>query len=128
MIDYAEIAAGALESLQEAGAVLSLSVSAPSVYDPSTAGVTAAPTSYSVAGVVLPAGAINGSGFQFAADVMVAASQLVLLAAPGLSVVPAPGNVLTVPSGPLAGAWRVIGSDTLAPAGVPVLHGLAVVR
>ena len=123
-MDYAEIAQGALESLQDAGQSMSLSVPGAGTYSPTTATVTSMPTSYACTGVLLPAGKMVGRGFRFAADVLVQAQALVLLAATGLAARPVPGCTLTIQGE----AWRVLGTDTLSPAGVPVLHALAVAR
>lgn len=123
-IDYSEIAAGALESLQEAGAAMLLTVPGASAYDPATAAATSTPADYSCTGVLLPPGAMTGSGFTFGPDVLVRAQALAFVAASGLAATPAPGCTLTIGAAP----WRVIGSDTLAPAGTAVLHALALVK
>lgn len=123
-IDYTEIAAGALESLQEAGAAATLTVPGTGTYDPATATVTATPSELGCTAVLLPPGAMNGSGFTFGPDVLVRAQALAFVAASGLAATPAPGCKLTIGST----VWQVIGSDTLAPAGVAVLHALALVK
>jgi hypothetical protein len=123
-MDYAEIAQGALESLQDAGQAMVLSVPGAGTYSPSSATVASTPSTYPCTGVLLPAGQMAGRGFSFAADVLVQAQALVFLAATGLAVRPVPGCTLTIQGE----AWRVLGADTLSPAGVPVLHALAVSR
>lgn len=119
--DYAEIAAGALESLSDAGCAMTLTVPGIATYNAATGSVTAAQTSYPCTGVKLPPSAMRGAGVTFSHDVVAQAEALVFLAASGLAVVPRPGATLAIG----AESWRVIGTDTLAPAGVPVLHALA---
>lgn len=127
-IDYNAIAEGAAAALAEAGATLLLSVPNPSSYDPASGTASITSTSYAITGAILPAGQINGSGFSFGSDVAVRAQALVLLAATGQAPAPKPGCSINVSSGPMLGTWSVIGADVLAPAGVAVLYGLAVVR
>jgi hypothetical protein len=67
---------------------------------------------------------MKGSGFTFVPDVLVRAQALAYIAAAGLAATPAPGCTLTIG----ATVWQIIGSDTLAPAGVAVLHAVALVR
>jgi hypothetical protein len=129
-IDYASIADGALSAIADAGGPLTLTIASAAAYDPSTGTATSTPVAYGVTGVLLPFGGMDRRimGFNFGTDIAVQADHLVLLAAKGLAVQPKPGSTITVPSGPHAGVWRILASDTLAPAGVPVLHGLAVAR
>ncbi len=123
-IDYTSIAAGALAALQNAGRAMTLIVPGTATYDPATNTATATPASHACTGVLLPPGSMQGSGFTFAQDVLQRAQALAYIAASGLSATPAPACRLTVG----ADTWTVIGSDTLTPAGVPVLHALALVR
>lgn len=120
-IDYGEIAAGALLALLDAGAAATLTTPGAATYDPTTGSTSATPTDFSAVAVLLPPGAMVGSGFAFGPDVLVKATSLAYVAAAGLAATPAPGCTLTI-GGAL---WRVIGSDTLAPAGTAVLHALA---
>lgn len=122
-IDYAEIAAGALESLTEAGAAITLTLPGAATYDPATGIATSTPIIYGATGVILPPGAMRGTGLTFPADVVARAHAWVLMAASGLSATPTPGCKVLI-SGV---TYTVIGADTLAPAGVAVLHGMAVV-
>ena len=122
-IDYTEIAAGALQALTEAGAAATLTTPGASTYDPATGTVSATPADFSCTAVLLPPGAMKGTGLVFAQDVTHRAQAWALLAASGLSATPTPGCKLL-----FAGTTcTVIGADTLRPAGVPVLHGLALV-
>lgn len=122
-IDYTEIAAGALESLQEAGAAATLSVPGSGTYDPATGGATYSPASSSAVAVLLPPGAMKGTGMVFSTDVTARAQAWMLMAASGLAATPVPG--CTVLFG--GTTYSVIGADSLKPAGVAVLHGLALV-
>ena len=126
-IDYTAISEGASAAILDAGGPVVLSVPTMGAYDPATGTVAITPVDYPATGVVLPPGAMTGSGFKFAPDVIVRAQALIYLS-PSVAVTPAPGCKVTIPSGPNVGAWQVIASDTLAPAGVPVLHAVAVVR
>lgn len=122
-IDYAEIAAGALESLQEAGAAATLTVPGAGTYDPATGGASYSPTSFGAVAALLPPGAMKGTGMVFSTDVTTRAQAWMLMAASGLAATPAPGCTVL-----FAGTtYTVIGADTLKPAGVAVLHGLALV-
>lgn len=123
-IDYAAIAASAAAAITDAGQLITISAPGAGSYSPSTGAVTSTPATGSAAGVVLPPGAMNGSGFTFGPDVLVRAQALIYLAADTFAATPKPGATVTEAAGK---AWRVIGADTLAPAGVPVLHALAVV-
>jgi len=122
-VDYAEIAAGALESLAEFGMAMTLTTPGVGTYNAATATVSATPASNAAIGVILPPGSMNGSGFYFEPDVLVRASALIYLAANGIPA-PKPGARIVAGSD----TWGVIGSDTLAPAGVPVLYACAVVK
>jgi hypothetical protein len=122
-IDYTEIAAGALESLEEAGAAATLTVPGSGTYDPATGGATYSPASSSAVAVLLPPGAMKGTGMVFSTDVTARAQAWMLMAASGLAATPVPG--CTVLFG--GTTYSVIGADTLKPAGVAVLHGLALV-
>ena len=122
-VDYADIASGALESITEFGMAMTLTTPGSGSYNAATATFTASPVSNDAMGVVLPPGAMRGSGFYFEPDVLVRASALIYLAANGL---PAPKPGAKIVAGP--DTWTVIGSDTLAPAGVPVLYAAAVVK
>lgn len=126
-IDYGAIADSAHAALLDAGGPVVLSVPVLGAYNPATGTVAITPVEHQATGVVLPPGAMTGSGFKFSPDVIVQAQALIYLS-PNVAVTPCPGATVTVPSGPNAGAWKVIASDTLAPAGVPVLHAVAVVR
>lgn len=119
-IDYSAIAAGALQALADAGSSMTLTVPGAATYDPATAAAATTTVDYSCTGVMLPPGAMNGSGFTFGPDLLARAAALAFVGASGLAVRPAPGCTLAVG----AEIWRVIGTDTLAPAGVPVLHAL----
>lgn len=123
-IDYTTIADGALQALADAGSAMTLTVHGSPTYDPVTAAATSTPSVLGCTGVLLPPGSMKGDGFTFGPDVLVRAQALAYVAAAGLTATPAPGCTLTIG----AAAWRVIGSDTLAPAGVAVLHALALVR
>lgn len=123
-IDYAAIAVSAAAAIADAGQQITISAPGAAAYNPSTGAVTSVPANGSATGVVLPPGSMNGSGFEFGPDVLVRAQALVLLAADSFAATPKPGATITEASGK---AWRVIGADTLAPAGLPVLHALAVV-
>jgi hypothetical protein len=123
-IDYTSIAEGALQALADAGQAMTLTVPGASTYDPATATTTAESTPYVCTGVLLPPSAMKGSGFTFVPDVLVRAQALAYIAAAGLAATPAPGCTLTIG----ATVWQIIGSDTLAPAGVAVLHAVALVR
>lgn len=123
-IDYTAIAQGALQALADAGRGMTLTVPGASTYDPATATTTATPVDHACTGVLLPPGAMVGSGFTFGPDVLVRAQGLAFIGASGLAATPAPGCKLTIGTE----TWRVIGSDTLAPAGVAVLHAAALVR
>lgn len=122
-IDYTEIAAGALESLEEAGAAATLTVPGSGTYDPATGGATYSPASSSAVAVLLPPGAMKGTGMVFSTDVTARAQAWMLMAASGLAATPVPGCAV------LFGGttYSVIGADSLKPAGVAVLHGLALV-
>lgn len=124
MIDYAAIAEGALQALADAGSAMVLTVPGAAAYDPTTAATTATPADHACTGVLLPPSSMKGSGFTFGPDVLVRAQALAFVAASGLAATPVPGCMLTINST----LWRVIGSDTLAPAGTAVLHALALVR
>lgn len=119
-LDYSTIAAGALQALVEAGTAMTLNVPGAATYDPATAAAASASTAYACTGVKLPPGAMDGSGFTFGPDLLARAAALAFVGASGLAVRPAPGCTLAIG----AEIWRVIGTDTLAPAGVPVLHAL----
>lgn len=123
-IDYAAIAAGALQALADAGASATLTTPGAATYDPATATASATPASYTVSAVILPPGAMKGSGMTFAGDVLVRAEAVAYIGAAGLAARITPGCVLTIG----ADRWAVIGSDTLSPAGTPVLHGVALVK
>lgn len=123
-IDYTSIAEGALQALADAGQAMTLTVPGASTYDPATATTTAASSPYACTGILLPPGAMNGSGFTFGPDVLVRAQGLAFVAASGLAATPAPGCTLTIGTAP----WQIIGTDTLSPAGTAVLHALALVR
>ena len=122
-IDYTEIAAGALESLEEAGAAATLTVPGSGTYDPATGGATYSSASSSAVAVLLPPGAMKGTGMVFSTDVTARAQAWMLMAASGLAATPGPG--CTVLFG--GTTYSVIGADSLKPAGVAVLHGLALV-
>lgn len=123
-IDYTAIAEGSLQALADAGSAMVLTVPGAASYDPVTAATTATPADHACTGVLLPPSSIKGGGFTFGPDVLVRAQALAFVAASGLDATPTPGCTLTVNST----LWRVIGSDTLAPAGTAVLHALALVR
>ena len=122
-IDYVEIAAGALQALLDAGAAATLTTPGAATYEPTTGSASATPTDFSAVAVLLPPGSMKGAGLTFAPDVTQRAQAWALVAAAGLAATPAPGCILT-----LAGVrYSVIGADALKPAGVAVLHGLALV-
>lgn len=122
-IDYAEIAAGALESLREAGASATLTVPGAASYDPAAGAATYTPASATAVAVLLPPGSMKGTGMVFSTDVTARAQAWMLMAASGLAATPVPGCTVL-----FAGTtYTVIGADTLKPAGVAVLHGLALV-
>lgn len=123
-INYTAIATGALQALRDAGQAMSLTVPGAAVYDATTGSATATPADHACTGVLLPPAAMKGSGFTFAADVIERAQALAYIAASGLATTPAPACRLTVGTD----LWAVIGADTLSPAGVPVLHAVALVR
>lgn len=123
-IDYTAIAEGALQALTDAGSAMVLTVPGVATYNPATATTTATPADHACTGVLLPPGSMVGSGFTFGPDVLVRAQALAFVAASGLAATPAPACTLTIGGT----AWRVIGTDTLAPAGTAVLHALALVR
>lgn len=122
-IDYASIAAAALQALTDAGASATLTTPGAATYDAAAGTVSATPTDYTVRAVLLPPGAMKGTGLVFAQDVTQRATAWALLAASGLSATPTPGCKLLF-SGR---TYTVIGADTLRPAGTAVLHGLALV-
>ncbi len=121
-IDYTTIAASALAAIQSAGRSMTLGVPGAPAYSPTTAAVTASTATHAAVGVKLPVGSLKGSGFVFSEDLLVRAQAFVLLAASGLSAQPKPGHTVTIGSE----VWKVIGTDTLSPAGTPVLHALLV--
>lgn len=123
-IDYGAIAASAAAAIADAGQQIAISVPGAGTYSPTTGAVTSTPAAGSAFGVVLPPGSMIGSGFTFGPDVLVRAEALIYLAADTFAATPKPGATVTEAAGR---AWRVIGADTLAPAGLPVLHALAVV-
>lgn len=122
-IDYAEIASGALESLQEAGATATLTVPGAGTYNPATGAAAYSPATFGAVAALLPVGSMKGTGMMFSADVTARAQAWMLMAASGLATTPAPGCTVQF-SGV---TYSVIGADTLKPAGVAVLHGLALV-
>ncbi len=122
-IDYTAIAADVLQALADAGASGTLTTPGAATYDAATGTATATPTDYACTAVLLPPGAMKGTGLVFAQDVTQRAQAWALVAASGLSATPTPGCTLLFASA----RYTVIGADTLRPAGAAVLHGLALV-
>lgn len=124
MIDYASIAAGALSALTDAGQTMTLYVPGEATYSPTTGTASTSPAAHACTGVLLPIGAIKGSDYTFSPDLLVRARAVAYIGASGLSATPSPGCSLLVGGE----TWEVLGTDTINPAGVPVLHVCALGR
>ena len=123
-IDYQAIAHDAAAAVANAGMAMTITAPGVPAYDPAAGGVTSTPATSPCTGVLLPVGDMRGTGFQFSADLLVQAKAIVYLSTEALTLTPAAGCTLAIG----AAVWRVLGVDTLAPAGVPVLHALAVTQ
>lgn len=98
--DYGEIAADALEVLEEAGVEMTLCRVTPGAYDPATGAYAGNSTAYySVTGLIqsqtIPQTGLVGQRF-FNSVLVQTDDQFVLLAASGLAVDPAPGDLLII--------------------------------
>ncbi len=98
--DYTTIAADALEALQEAGVSMTLRKSTPGTYDPAAGTYSGGSTTdYPVTGII-QSQTISQTGTvgqRFFNGVLVLTDdQFVLLAASGLAVDPAPGDLLII--------------------------------
>lgn len=114
MIDYAEIAAGALESITEAGQPVTLHI--PSVdggYVPGVGVVEGTP-----ARDVTGTGALFGYKQQHIDGTNILHGDQRLLLAPQIEVAPVAGHTMTVGGV----GYNVVRVERVAPAGIPVLY------
>jgi hypothetical protein len=111
-MDWAEIADGAVEAIQEAGQSATMRRQFEAQYDPATATVTPLFADYActLVDVAYSANDIDGT--------LIRASDRRLLVAPDIDQAPQSGDVFTLSDGALLTAINV---KTTAPAGVPVL-------
>lgn len=130
MIDYADIAAGALTAIQEAGATVVISRFA-EAYDPVTGeSIATLDVTGTFAAVILPAKKANAiAGFQvgfdnsYAEKLRAGKVRALLIAATGAPFAPKQGDVAT-----FAGQdWELLGCTSLNPAlTVPIIYKVEV--
>lgn len=120
MTDYAKTAAGALKAVARAGRAAVLRQVAAGEYDPAT-GVSAGATTDHACQVVTFDYSAQSAGMGTEPDSLIqVGDKQIYMAASGLSVTPAPGNIVVVG----ADSWRIIHVKAVNPAGIPILYEL----